>query len=332
MKTTVKFPDDDDWKRNDAIAQAIKNIRATPSFAAMTGRSSPVWGQYSKASSVLSDMVNRTYEQFHIHRWFENVLPPAARVSFMTDIYKQLDVKGIFDGVASQVDTQRWLSEAVPKAFSAIGRESLASVAGQQDWLKDIYPRVDQSIFADLITRNSDWQQTAAAITTTGMKVADSVLNEEFIESLVSETYQRTYLVSAEDEPPPEEPDHAADVVREYILKRLADWTQVHYPKLEARAILILNQAATSVAYGLIMSLIPAALTMVLGPVDSVFPIALLYGMVHFYSNAEIRRLSPAQAKSLKSQCPYCKAAPGAQCVTIRGNNIGQKTRMHSKR
>lgn len=332
MKTTFKFPGDDDWKRNDVMAQAIKNIRAASSFAAMAGANSPAWFQYPATSSIFSDMVNRTYDQFNNHRWFENVLPPAARVSFMTDIYKQLDVQGIFAGVASQVDTQRWLNDAVPKAYSAIETGGLAAMVGQQDWLKNIYPRVDQSIFADLVARNPIWQQTASAIATTGMKVADSVLSEEFIESLVSETYERTDLVSTVEEPQPEESDHAADLLLEYILKRLADWTQIHYPNLEARATLILNQAATSIAYGLVMSLIPTALTLVLGPVDSVFPIALLYGIVHFYSNAEIRRLSPARAKGLKSQCPYCKADPGAQCVTIRGDNIGQKTRMHSKR
>lgn len=328
----MKFPGNDDWKRGDAITEAIKNIRAAYSSAAIPARNIPAWAQAAVPTSILSDMINRTYEQLNNHRWFEHVLPPTARVSFMADIYNRMDVKGIFGGVASQVDTQRWLNDAVPKAYSAIETGALAAVNGQQDWLKDIYPRVDQSIFADLVARNSVWQQTASAIATTGMQVADSVLSEEFIESLMSETYQRTDLVSTDDEPQPEESDHVADLLLEHILKRLADWTQIHYPNLEARAILILNQAATSVVYGLVMSLIPAALTMVLGPVDSVFPIALLYGMVHFYSNAEISRLSPARAKGLKSQCPYCKADPGAQCVTIRGDNIGQKTRMHSRR
>lgn len=332
MRTTFKFPDEDDGRRNDAITRALKDIGRTPSFAKLTGLTGQNWYKTVVPSSVLTDFVNRTYGQFDNHQWFENVLPPAARVSFMTDLYKQLDTQGSFDNLLPQIDSQRWLEGVLPKVYSSPLTDMVASNFGQQEWLQGIYPRFDWSGYMQSITRDSSWARMSLGIAQTGVALADTVMTEDFIESLVEETWEHTDLDSN-----PVETDRADlaefhDPVLDFILSRMAGWIENQYPELEDRAIRILNRAAASTVFVAVTNLLPLALITVLGPTNAVFPIALILGAVHFFSVQERDRLSPAHARALDFECPYCKAVPNAQCVTLCGDNIGQPTRTHADR
>lgn len=331
MKTAFKFPDDDDWKRNDAIAQILKNIQ--PSFAAMPGRNSPAWFQYPKTSSILSDMVNRTYEQFNNHRWFENVLPSAVQVSLMTDLYKNLEAAGTFDRLQAQITRKPWVEDTVANLSRSVAIDVSAVGAQQSDWLKNIYPGVDWSKLMDRISQDSSWSGISATIAQTGIALTDTILTDSVIESLFEEAQTNTDLDhTAESELAQfnlEEPD---DPLLEFILSRLAQWVQHHQPKLQDRAVELFNRTASVSVYIFITVTMPSILPYILGPVPAIFATALLLGLVRFYEVGEKARLSPPHAKALNFECPYCTAIPNAQCVTIRGSNIGHPTRIHKDR
>lgn len=332
MRTTFKFPDEDGGRRNDAIARALKDMGRTPSFAKLTGLTGQNWYKTAVPFSVLTDFVNRTYGQFDNHQWFENVLPPAAKVSFMTDLYKQLDTQGSFDNLLPQIDSQRWLAKALPKASSSPLADMVASSFNQQEWLKGIYPQFDWSGFMQSITRDSSWAKMSLGIAQTGVALADTVMTEDFIESLVEKTWEHTDLDSDPVETDRAELAEFHDPVLDFILSRMAGWIENQYPELEDRAIRILNRAAASMVFVQVTFMLPFALTMVLGAEEAVFPIAMIHGVVHFFTGREKERLSPAHARALDFECPYCKAVPNAQCVTLRGDNIGQPTRTHADR
>lgn len=330
MKTTFKRPDDDDDGRrpDDTIRRILADINR-PAISALNNMT-----RFDNVvpKSVLADIVSRTYSQLESKQWFANVLPTTARVDFLADVYKQMDMQGILSGLRPTIDTQAWINAARPKIhFSALA--DIAKVNfDQQEWLQRIYTGIDRPNF-NRITQDPSWTRMSQAIAQTGVALVDA-MSEEAIEAVLEETLGKADFEDLDDATGNTDLDSVGEIndpILEAILRRGAHWVENQYPEFADRTTALLNMAAVSVTHTLVATLIPGLLVLAFGA-EGIVMATVLNGSAHFYTEYRKGKMSQPQAMATDFACPYCKALPGMQCITVRGENIGNRTSMHSDR
>lgn len=344
MDATLASDDDS----NDALGRIVRNIARTTSagrFSALNNTKSAI------PTPTELGLINQTYAKLDNHQWFANVLPLPSTVDFISDVFEQVNTHSFLNDIFPRVDMMSWLANVYPKVNtlawmdkvqSTMNSSVVAQIAGaridQQKWWKGVYGGVDwQNINATV--QVSSLNKISQAISQTGAALATS-LSDEVIESIFTEFHDNTELAETEHDDAQAATDSdtntadAGDPILEAVLRRLSGfstWWQDHYPELSDRVVTELNIASRSIVYTFVMYSLPTYLVNFFGTKGIVMS-SILLGLAHFYSERSKKKLSRANAGAIDFECPYCKAQPGMQCITISGGNIGRPTKTHSGR
>lgn len=331
--TTTFIADDDDDSPNDAIGRIIRSITRNSAVNHFSALNNAAWfkstiptpaalGMMTQPSAV--DAVGKILQQVNTFSLFDHLMPKVDTLSWITDVYPKVDTLAWLDRTRSIMNTS---------AFTQLASMRLE----QQEWWKGVYRGVDwQSITA--AAQRSNLSAISQTIAQTGAAMATS-LSDDTIESLFAKVHAVTEPAEpehgdAQTVADPEESAEVDDPILDAVLSRLADfstWWQDRYPELSSRVITQLNIASRSVVYTFVMYSLPTYLVHFLGT-DGIAMSSIVLGMAHFVTEQSKSRMSPANAAAIDSECPYCKAQPGMQCITISGNYIGRPTKMHSRR
>lgn len=342
---------DDDDSSNDALGRIVRNIARTTSAGQFSALNSTAWFKSTIPTPIELGLINQTYAKLDNHQWFANVLPHPSTIDFISDVFKQVNAHRFLNDIVPRVDTLSWLTNVYPKVNtlawmdkvqSTMTSSVVAQIAGaridQQEWWKGVYSGVDWQGISSTV-QISSLNKISQAITQTGAALATS-LSDEVIESILTEFHDNTELAEPEHDDAQATTDSDTDTadvedpILEAVLRRLAGfstWWQDHYPELSSRVITELNIASRSVVYTFVMYSLPTYLVHFFGT-EGIAMSSVLLGLAHFHSERSKKKLSPANAAAIDFECPYCKAQPGMQCITISGDNIGSPTKIHSGR
>lgn len=334
---------DDDDSSNDALGRIVRNIAPTTSTGQFSALNNTAWFKSTIPTPAELALIIQTYAKLENHQWFANVLPQPSTLDFISDVFKQVNTHRFLNDIVPRVDTLSWLTNVYPKVNTLAWMEKVQSTMtspvvtqiveariDQQEWWKGVYGGVGwQSI--NPTVQMSSLNKISQAIGQTGAALAMS-LSDEIIESLLTEIHDSTELAESEHDDAQATTDSDAstaaveDPILEAVLHRLAGfstWWQDHHPKLSGRVITELNIASGSIVYTFVMFSLPTYLVHFFGT-DGIVMSSVLLGLAHFHSERSQKKLSPADAAAIDFGCPFCKAQPGMQCITISGDNIGR--------